>query len=91
MEETFDIHIPISDSIWNNYISSKNKIEVIDILLQLLSVNSTSSIRSELSSLTANQDFNTKLSEETIKIKLLNSQFNLEKINFHSGSIFDAC
>ncbi|AJS01857.1 Env11p [Saccharomyces cerevisiae YJM1443] len=91
MEETFDIHIPISDSIWNNYISSKNKIEVIDILLQLLSVNSTSSIRSELSSLTANQDFSTKLSEETIKIKLLNSQFNLEKINFHSGSIFDAC
>ena len=51
MEETFDIHIPISDAIWNNYVSGQNRIEVIDMLIQLLSVNSASSIRSELFSL----------------------------------------
>lgn len=91
MEEAFDIHIPISDSIWNNYIGSKSKIEVIDILLQLLAATSASSIRSEFSSLQANQDFSNELCEETVKIKLVNSQFNLEKMDFHSGSIFDAC
>lgn len=92
MEETFDIHIPISDTIWNNYINDDRKIVVIDTLLQLLSINSASSIRSEFSFLQkASEDFNNELYEETIKIKLVNSQFNLEEIDFHSRSFFHTC
>ncbi|CAI2004188.1 hypothetical protein SEUBUCD646_0G03300 [Saccharomyces eubayanus] len=92
MEEIFDIHIPISDTIWNNYINDGNGIEIVNILLRLISVNSASSIRSELSFLhKASQHFDNELYEEKIKIKILNSQYNLENIDFNSGSIFDTC
>lgn len=92
MEEIFDIHIPISDIIWNNYMNDGNGIEIVDILLRLISINSASSIRSDLSFLQkASQHFDSELYEERIKIKILNSQYNLENIDFNSGSIFDAC
>ncbi|CAI4063383.1 hypothetical protein SUVZ_07G3070 [Saccharomyces uvarum] len=92
MEEIFDIHIPISDTIWNNYLNDGNGIEIVDILLRLISVNSASSIRSELSFLQkASQHYDSELYEERIKIKILNSHYNLENIDFNSGSIFDAC
>ncbi|CAI4062830.1 hypothetical protein N7582_002229 [Saccharomyces uvarum] len=92
MEEIFDIHIPISDTIWNNYMNDGNGIDIVDILLRLISINSASSIRSDLSFLQkASQHFDSELYEERIKIKILNSQYNLENIDFNSGSIFDAC